>query len=439
MAVNIKAINESLDKAEEFLISENVENFFLKNSENIILNIRKNIKSLVKNNTEKEIRKYISISNNSDFERSIYNMLIHAYVFGFYKGVGETKRKNKKRKFDEKGTDEIYRIIEDNRKLLNRLSLIKQIPGKDTLNTFFNPSKASLDFLKSYTVKLAGIQQEVFLRRVTEITKKSIEKGLSEKESYELLINDLGKLPEELKKFSRVRMKMVARTEATRAFNIGNLDETYNSDIVIGYQFEAVLDRNTTDICRSRWGKFIKKEDTVTLAKNTPPLHVNCRSFLRTITEYEKNILDKNKINTELKQYLWNPDETGKKIVQSNQREEDKNLLLDLLNKWKNENINYDKIIIETKKLTNYLLNTEHTEGGAKAKFLRELGYNKENWEEFYSEIMMSIKEAEVISEDLKIKFITEIGKENKKEVTFIFKKEKENIRLVTMIPKAKR
>lgn len=48
------------------------------------------------------------------------------------------------------------------------------------------------------------------------------------------------------------------------------------------------MDKNTTDICRARNGKFIPKADTELLIQNTPPLHVNCRSRLVPITKYDE-------------------------------------------------------------------------------------------------------------------------------------------------------
>jgi filamentous hemagglutinin len=40
-----------------------------------------------------------------------------------------------------------------------------------------------------------------------------------------------------------------------------------------------------------------------------------------------------------------------------------------------------DKIIIEVRKLRDYLLNPAHPEGATKAQYLSEMGYNQENYE----------------------------------------------------------
>ncbi|HEY9828493.1 MAG TPA: hypothetical protein V6D19_23890 [Stenomitos sp.] len=48
---------------------------------------------------------------------------------------------------------------------------------------------------------------------------------------------------------------------------------------------------------------------------------------------------------------------------------------------------NGDRAIIEPAKLTEYLLNTEHKRGGAKAKLLLYFGYSSENWQQLESDI----------------------------------------------------
>lgn len=48
---------------------------------------------------------------------------------------------------------------------------------------------------------------------------------------------------------------------------------------------------------------------------------------------------------------------------------------------------NSDHAIIESSKLTEYLLNTKHERGGSKAKLLIYFGYSPENWQQLESDI----------------------------------------------------
>lgn len=42
---------------------------------------------------------------------------------------------------------------------------------------------------------------------------------------------------------------------------------------------------------------------------------------------------------------------------------------------------NFEQAVVEEQKLRDYLLNTEHPDGGSKARWLRSLGYAPDNWQ----------------------------------------------------------
>jgi len=107
-------------------------------------------------------------------------------------------------------------------------------------------------------------------------------------------------------------VKAIARTESTRAFNLGILTEGLRSDLVVAYRFDAVMDDRTTDICKSRNGKVIPIEDEELIVHNTPPLHVNCRSVLVPVFEFE---------NVDKMDYLT-PD-VEEKLARPQQRQDD--------------------------------------------------------------------------------------------------------------------
>lgn len=48
---------------------------------------------------------------------------------------------------------------------------------------------------------------------------------------------------------------------------------------------------------------------------------------------------------------------------------------------------NSDRAIIESSKITEYLLNTEHQRGGAKARLLIQFGYSPDNWQQLEEDI----------------------------------------------------
>lgn len=57
---------------------------------------------------------------------------------------------------------------------------------------------------------------------------------------------------------------------------------------------------------------------------------------------------------------------------------------------------NADRAIIESGKLTDYLLNLNHKRGGAKAKLLIQCGYSQKNWQQLEIDIRNSHLSAEV-------------------------------------------
>ena len=76
----------------------------------------------------------------------------------------------------------------------------------------------------------------------------------------------------------------IATTETTAAMNKGSIDAGQTESRIGGYEFVAVMDNKTTEICRPRNGLILSKSDALLVAQNTPPLHYNCRSHLSALT-----------------------------------------------------------------------------------------------------------------------------------------------------------
>jgi SPP1 gp7 family putative phage head morphogenesis protein len=80
-----------------------------------------------------------------------------------------------------------------------------------------------------------------------------------------------------------VQIERYARTKFTEVMNRGRHAAFEASGVVAAYQYSAILDMNTTEICASLDGKIFEVGD-----EPIPPLHFNCRSLLVPITKYEK-------------------------------------------------------------------------------------------------------------------------------------------------------
>lgn len=84
------------------------------------------------------------------------------------------------------------------------------------------------------------------------------------------------------KRDSIVSVERYARTKGTEVMNRGRLEEFESSKVVHGYQYSAIMDGRTTEICRGLHGKKFKSG-----TEPVPPMHFNCRSLLIPITIYE--------------------------------------------------------------------------------------------------------------------------------------------------------
>jgi SPP1 gp7 family putative phage head morphogenesis protein len=82
-----------------------------------------------------------------------------------------------------------------------------------------------------------------------------------------------------------LRLETIARTVTAKAYNEAR-SQQFNElkDVIIGYQFSAIMDGHTSDICTSLDKKIIKPAE---IEKYTPPLHYNCRSLIVPIFETE--------------------------------------------------------------------------------------------------------------------------------------------------------
>jgi SPP1 gp7 family putative phage head morphogenesis protein len=231
-----------------------------------------------------------------EFQNAIMSGVMTTFLYGRISGFGDIVKQARgkftrapNRRFatpDWSQTVAVLKII-----LQNDAKLIKGLLGiigtklikneAEAFDEYFRPSEKAMAFMSQYTVQLAGIEAQDTLKYVSGLIKDTVEQGMSESQATAYISN-------KITDFARARAKAIAITEATRAYNVGTLEECQGSTILEGYRFNAVLDMLTTDICRERNDIFIPAHDTGAIASNTPPLHVNCRSNLEPVTKYSK-------------------------------------------------------------------------------------------------------------------------------------------------------
>lgn len=138
-----------------------------------------------------------------------------------------------------------------------------------------------------------------FIKKVRQQLNRAIRDGVPASEIYDFLEEDI--VDELLRNVTTFN-----RTKSTDVFNRGRIGYFTNSGIVQGYQYTAVLDNVTTEICRGLGtggengaGKFFKAG-----TEPIPPMHFNCRSLLIPVTIYEEFEADTKVGNKDIDKFI---------------------------------------------------------------------------------------------------------------------------------------
>lgn len=138
------------------------------------------------------------------------------------------------------------------------------------------PTDEFMDFLEKETYSFVGD----WSYNITKDAKIKIIQAIKDGTPISSVINSLS---EDGLASSEVSIERYARTKFTEVMNRGRLELFESSKIVQGYEYSAILDNVTSDICESLDGKVFKAGE-----QPIPPLHFNCRSLLIPITIYEE-------------------------------------------------------------------------------------------------------------------------------------------------------
>ena len=156
---------------------------------------------------------------------------------------------------------------------------------KDNVQKFMNTGewnevipKDAVNWINNYVPVLSGNFSRDVLEKTRDVIKNSLQEGTTLQEREKEL--------QKVLEVSNSRIESIARTEVTRAHNLGSLTAMKANEDVIGVEFSAVLDNRTTPMCSERHGLRMRLDDP-RIPENTPPLHVRCRSMLLALTIYD--------------------------------------------------------------------------------------------------------------------------------------------------------
>jgi len=137
-------------------------------------------------------------------------------------------------------------------------------------------SEKFLELIEDETFKFVGDYEYTILKRVRTELIAAIKDGRPLSTVMDVLDADLNEL-------SDTQIERFARTKHTEVMNNARVEFFESTGVVAAYQYSAVLDDRTSDICAGLHGKIFKAG-----SEPIPPMHFNCRSLLVPITKYEE-------------------------------------------------------------------------------------------------------------------------------------------------------
>lgn len=140
------------------------------------------------------------------------------------------------------------------------------------------PAAEFLEFLERETFQYVGDWEYTISKNARTELNNAIKDGRPLSSVVDLLESD-----DYLSNLSEVSLERYSRTKSTEVFNRGRMEYFNSTGVVAAYQYAAILDDVTSEICGNLHGlTFPAGEAPV------PPLHFNCRSVLVPITRFEE-------------------------------------------------------------------------------------------------------------------------------------------------------
>ena len=139
--------------------------------------------------------------------------------------------------------------------------------------------------IKAESFKLTGDIVKDVLKRTENRIFSGVKSGLGENAIATAIRDEIEE------RVSDHLLRTITRTKTTEFFNAARKSyfdtDPLASQLVVGYQWSAILDDRTSEVCLYLDGKKFSKDDSDGIARMGPPAHFNCRSVLVPITKFE--------------------------------------------------------------------------------------------------------------------------------------------------------
>ncbi len=132
---------------------------------------------------------------------------------------------------------------------------------------------------------ITGVESDRILNRSKQIIISGIEAGAT----VQSVTFDLRQFFDKDYNFTSARVENIVRTNTIKAYNFGRrrmFEAPELKGFIVAYQFSAIIDPRTSDVCDQLDGNIYLIEDSY-ISRITPPVHFSCRSILVPITSDE--------------------------------------------------------------------------------------------------------------------------------------------------------
>lgn len=143
--------------------------------------------------------------------------------------------------------------------------------------------------IRAEAFKLTGEMSNEIRKRVATNMFDGVKKGLPMQDITDSIFYDLDK-------YTSAQLRTIVNTKTTEVFNSARMtffnSDPVAQDIVVGYQYSAILDESTTEVCSFLDQMLFDAKDAQFVAQIQPPGHFNCRSMLIPVTIFENPDFD---------------------------------------------------------------------------------------------------------------------------------------------------
>lgn len=145
-----------------------------------------------------------------------------------------------------------------------------------------------IEMLDAEAFKISGEAASLISKKVSTTIFQGLKQSMPTEEIFAML-------RQQLPEATDTWLNTLIRTKTTEIYNRGRKSYFDNDplaqSVVEAYQFSAIMDNRTSEVCSSLDKKIFSADDA-NINLLTPPLHFNCRSVIVPVTKFEKDALD---------------------------------------------------------------------------------------------------------------------------------------------------